>query len=52
MKNIAADSMKIIVLGYCCYKTYATNGEWLQIKLEIISSAAKYLKVNLLRLPN
>ena len=52
MKNIAADSVKILVLGYCCYKTYATNGEWLQTKLEIVSSAAKYFKDNLLRLPN
>ena len=49
MKNIAADSIKIITLGYCCYKTYSTKGEWLNTKLNFIFSLTEHLKMNFLK---
>ena len=42
-KKIASSTIKIIVMGYCAYKIYSTNGEWLQMKIDFISHAVKSL---------
>ena len=49
MKNIVADSIKLIALGYCCYKTYSTKGEWLETKLHYIYSWTKHFKMKFLK---
>jgi len=37
MKYFALDVVKISIFGYCAYKTYQTNGEWLQTKIDFVS---------------
>jgi len=43
MMYLAADLVKISLLGYCAYKTYQTNGQWLQTKLDFVSQNIKPL---------
>ena len=42
-KKIAVGSLKIMLIGYCAYKIYLTNGEWLQMKIDFISHAVRSL---------
>ena len=42
-KKIAVGSLKIMLIGYCAYKIYSTNGEWLQMKIDFISHAVRSL---------
>jgi len=37
MKYLVLDLVKISIFGYCAYKTYCTNGKWLQTKISFIS---------------
>ena len=46
MKNIAVDSLKIMLLSYVAYKTYKTNGEWVQTKIQFITQSTKFFNEN------
>jgi len=37
LKYLVLDVVKISLVGYCAYKTYQTNGKWLQTKIDFIS---------------
>ena len=39
--NVGKDVMKISCLAFVAWKTYHTNGEWLQSKLDFISGKIK-----------
>ena len=37
MINIGMDAIKISCIAFVAWKTYQTNGEWLESKIEFIS---------------
>ena len=39
--NLAKDAIKISCLAFVAWKTYRTNGEWLQSKFDFISEKIK-----------
>ena len=39
--NVGKDVMKISCLAFVAWKTYQTNGEWLQSKINLISEIIK-----------
>ena len=39
--NLAKDAIKISCLAFVAWKTYRTNGEWLQSKFDFISEKVK-----------